>query len=358
MSVLVPVLDEAESIEATVAVMASQRFDGLLEFLFADGGSADGTRERLAAMARRDPRIRVLDNPLRGTASGLNVCLREARGTYVARMDGHTFYPPDYLARGVARLERGDVAWVAGPQLPEARGPVSQGVVDALASPLGRGASKKWAAGEAEFDLDTGVFCGVWRRADVLAHDGWDEGWPRNQDSEMAARFLRRGQRIVCVPAMAARYLPRDSARGLWRQYRGYGEYRARTALRHPTSLRRSALLPPLVVVDVATAVLAPSRPVRRLARVGAALYGLAIGAGAARTAREHGPARGLRVAQVLLTMHLAHGVGFFAGARRWGMPWRAVTVAAGLPPREAERAPFPGPVDAPSLAAATEQER
>ncbi|HEU4973482.1 MAG TPA: glycosyltransferase [Baekduia sp.] len=357
-SVLIPVLDEGATIEATVAAMTAQRFPGRVEFLFADGDSGDDTRERLEALARRDPRIRVLRNPLRGTASGLNVCLRAARGEFVARMDAHTYYPDDYLALGVERLRRGGTTWVAGPQAPEGRGTISEAVTIALASPLGRGASRKWgdeAAPDAEFELDTGVFCGVWRRADVLRHGGWDEGWPRNQDSEMAARFLRAGERIICLPAMSARYLPRNTLRGLWRQYRGYGTYRARTALRHPTSLRRSALLPPLLVLDVAAAVAAPVRPLRRLAQLGAGAYLAVVLTAVARALGARRSRSALAVGLVLPTMHLAHGAGFWAGARRWGLPWRALLVAAGLPARPDERGPYDGGVSAQSLTAADE---
>src|ERR1700690_1026342 len=89
-SVLVPVLNEERHIAETVAAMLAQRFDGRFELLFADGRSQDRTREILEELAENDSRIRVFDNPRRGTPSGLNVCLREARGEYVARMDAHT----------------------------------------------------------------------------------------------------------------------------------------------------------------------------------------------------------------------------------------------------------------------------
>src|SRR6478672_9780676 len=162
-SVLVPVLDEADGIVEVVAEMARQDFPGAVEFLFADGNSADATVALLTQLARADPRIQVLRNPRGGTPSGLNVCLREARGEYVARMDAHTLYPPDYLTVGVARLRAGGADWVAGPQIANGRSGVARAVATALTSPLGRGASKRWTAAsdEAEVDLDTGVFCGV-----------------------------------------------------------------------------------------------------------------------------------------------------------------------------------------------------
>jgi succinoglycan biosynthesis protein ExoA len=286
----------------------------------------------------------VLDNPRRGTPSGLNVCLATARGSYVARMDAHSLYPPRYLQLGIDRLRHGDVSWVAGPQIPQARGRVSRAVATALSTWLGRGTSRRWGDGDGEYDLDTGVFCGVWRREDVLAHGGWDEGWLRNQDSELAARFLRAGQRIVGVSEMAARYTPRDSLASLWRQYRGYGMYRAKTARRHPTSLRRTAILPPLLVLDAAAALTAP-RVLRGLARLGVVAYLAALAA-----ATAHAAADGQRpdplVAAVLATMHLAHGVGFLEGSLRWGVSWDALRALAG----GSEPTPYRGPICAPSL--------
>ncbi|MBB4661675.1 glycosyltransferase [Conexibacter arvalis] len=351
-SVLVPVLDESRDIADAVASMTAQEFDGTIEFLFADGRSTDDTRAKLEALAAHDPRIRVFDNPRRGTASGLNVCLREARGTYVVRMDAHTLYPACYVQAGVDRLRDGGAAWVAGPQQPLARGVVARAVVAALSSRLGRGASRRWSrndAPEAEYELDTGVFCGVWRRADVLAHGGWDEAWPRNQDSELAARFLAAGERIVCLPAMAAQYIPRNSLRALWRQYRAYGSYRVKTAVRHPTSLRRSGLLPPLVVADALASVAAPTRRARRLARLGMLAYGGALAAAAADAARSGHGSDALLVPVALATMHLAHGTGFYGGCRRWGTPWPALANVARRRGATAI-APYAGPVEAPSL--------
>ncbi|MGX6450055.1 glycosyltransferase, partial [Patulibacter sp. S7RM1-6] len=119
---LIPVRDEAAHLPASVPAMLAQDLDGTFELLFVDGRSDDDTVALLTAMQARDPRIRILDNPHRTTAHALNVGLRAARGRHVARMDAHTVYPAGYLRLGVERLARGDVDWVAGPQVPEGRG--------------------------------------------------------------------------------------------------------------------------------------------------------------------------------------------------------------------------------------------
>lgn len=321
-SVLTPVLNEEAHIRETVADMRTQDFEGAVEFLFMDGRSADATRAILDELAREDPRIRVIDNPGRGISQGLNVGLQHARGEYVARMDAHTHYPPRYLARGVERLQTGDVAWVAGAPIPAGAGKWSRRVSIALRSPLGVGGSRKWAT-EGETELDTGVFGGVWRRSTLERLEGWDEGWAVNEDSELAARYCSAGGRIVGLPELAARYIPRDSIRGLARQYARYGFYRAKTARRHPGSMRRSLWLPPALVVTAAAAVAAP-RPVRDLARVGIAVYATALAAGSAR-APDAGPADRGALPLVFATMHASWGAGFLAGAARFGPPLAAV---------------------------------
>ena len=336
-SILVPVLNEERFIEPMVTAMRAQRFDGALEFVFADGGSSDRTREILGELAREDPRLRVFDNPRGTVSSGLNVALREARGTWVARMDGHTVYPANYVADGIARLERGDSNWISGPQRARGHNAVSRAIELALESPLGRGGSRKWsppARGDGapgdEFELDTGVFGGVWRRQTLLDYGGWDERWDKNEDSELAARFLRRGERLVCLPSMSADYAPRDTLRGLWRQYLDYGRFRALTARHHPASMRRSHLIAPALVVDGALTV-APGR-LGTLARLGCGVYAAALAVSGLQSARRSGRAAdAVLVPAVLATMHGAHGVGELAGAAQYGPPWAALALAAGL---------------------------
>ncbi len=334
-SVLVPVYNEERYIERTLAAMRGQRFDGALEFLFADGRSTDGTREVLERLAREDSRVRVLDNPGRSVSSGLNVALKHARGRWIARMDAHTMYPDDYIALGVRRLRAGDAQWVSGPPLPKGDSPVSRAVALALSTPFGRGGSRKWGRegerDEPELELDSGVFGGVWQRSTLLEYGGWDERWPRNSDSEMAARFIRRGERLICLPAMAAEYAPRDSLPGLWRQYVGYGQYRVRTSGRHPGSMRRSHLLPPAVVLNTAVAIAGP-RKLRALARIGAGLHlaGLVL-TGLRSLSHAQEPADAALVPIVLGTMHLAFGYGALAGVAEYGVPWAALARVSGL---------------------------
>ena len=325
-SVLVPVLNEIEHIEETAARMRAQRLDGTLEFLFIDGGSTDGTRAILDQLAAEDRRVRLLHNPERHIPAALNVGLRHAAGHYVARMDAHTFYPDDYLQRGVRRLEQGDVGWASGPALPFGTDRSSRRVALALSSWLGVGGASFRRDATGEFDSDTG-FTGVWLRATLLRFGGWDEASLVNEDAELAARVREAGQRIVCVPEMAARYVPRNSLTALARQYWRYGMYRARTSRLHPRSLRRSNLLPPALALTVTGAVTGPTA-VSRPARAGLAAYLAAVASASAAATRRASVSDALSLPLVFITMHVTWGFGFLAGSIRFGPPASAVLAA------------------------------
>jgi glycosyltransferase involved in cell wall biosynthesis len=291
--------------------------------LLVDGGSDDDTKAILAELAESDSRIRLLENPAQTTPVALNIALSHARGDYVARMDAHSRFPSNYLATGVERLRREDaVEQVTGPMLPEGTGRWSRRVSLALETRLGIGGSGRWEAAvrdkAEEIELDTGVFAGVWRRSTVDRLGGWDCGFPVNQDSELAARIIERGGRIVSISSMVATYLPRDGVLALARQYGRYGYYRAKTASRHPGSLRASHLFPPGLVLTAAAAVTAP-KPLRANARAGIWLYAAAVVAEGVR-ARRRAPfhvAAGLPA--VLVTMHATWGIGFLLGTARFG---------------------------------------
>lgn len=358
-SVLVPVRDEQALIASTARTILSQRFDGSIELLLIEGRSQDGTRETLEQLASEDDRVRVLDNPNGDLASALCIGLQAANGEFVAKMDAHTYFPPTYLQTGVERLRRGDVNWVSGPPIPYGVDRCSRAVALALGTRLGIGGSGKWAArfsetaagsqdgtagshngtagsqdstasfaGEPAKDeekqLDTGVFSGIWRRSVLERLGGWQPDWPVNEDSELASRYLAAGEQILGLRSMGARYVPRNSLRGLARQYWRYGFYRAKTAGRHPDSMRRSHLVPPLLLLVLLIAPLLGAHG-RRLAGIALASYLAAQALTTASVTRqaEDGEARLLPL--VFTTMHLSFGAGWLAGCVRFGFPSAAV---------------------------------
>jgi cellulose synthase/poly-beta-1,6-N-acetylglucosamine synthase-like glycosyltransferase len=277
----------------------------------------------------------------------LNIGLRNARGEFVVRMDAHAYYPPDYVAKAIARLRRGEVACVCGPQIPYGTGKWSQRVALALGSRLGTAGSPKWpsedgggrgsGAGERELGTDSGVFGGAWRRSTLEAHGGWNEGWPLNQDCELHARISAAGGRTVMLSELGARYVPRDSLTALARQYWRYGQYREKTARAHSETLRPAHLLTPALALTVVASMLSP-RSVRRVARAGLLLYAASVGVVSARTQRSAGLRTALSLPLVFAVMHLSWGFGYLLGCARFGPPLAGLIRVLRLASRSASR--------------------
>ena len=322
-SVLIPVLNEEAYVEATVASVLAQRFDGELEVFLIDGGSDDRTAQIIASLAAKEPRIRVRTNPGRRIPNALNIGLREASGEFVVRMDAHASYPPDYIAQGIERLEAGGVACVSGPPVPQGDGNCSRRVALAVPTWLGMGGGV-FQNPSRETDVDTS-FTGVWRRSTLIDVGGWDEGWEVNEDSELCARIQAQGGRYVSIPGMAAGYVPRNSLGELARQYWRYGKYRAKTAHRHPGSIRRSHVLPPGLVIALAISEVGGGRA-RRLLRPLLASYVAALGIASAQAAVGGASLRdALALPAVFTVMHVSWGAGYIYGCLRFGVPAAAL---------------------------------
>ena len=220
-SVILAVLNESEFIDLSVGDLLSQDYEGAIEIIVADGGSTDGTLEKLTSLASRDSRVRVLANPERRQAHGLNIAAAHAGFSVLARADGHTRYAPDYLSRSVdALLELGGA--VGGRMNPVGRSGFGRAVAAAMNSPLTMGPARFHHAVNRE-EVDT-VYLGI------LEKPGFDElggfrAFPSgsSEDADFYYRWRQSGRKVYVDPSISSTYSPRESIGSLWRQYWRYG---------------------------------------------------------------------------------------------------------------------------------------
>ena len=116
-SVLVPVIDEAETV-GELARRVAAVLDGLgrrFEIVFVDDGSRDGTPERVREAHAADPRVKLVR--LRrnfGKAAALSAGFDHSRGELVITMDGDLQDDPEEIPRFLATLEEQDLDLVSG----------------------------------------------------------------------------------------------------------------------------------------------------------------------------------------------------------------------------------------------------
>lgn len=313
LSVIMPLRDEAATLDAAVRSVLAQQYPGDFEVVLAVAPSTDDTLGVAERAAERNRRVRVVANPRGSTSAGLNAAIAACSGSVVARVDGHAELSDGYLERAVELLDETGADNVGGIQDAQGETPFERAVAAAMTSRFGTG-DAKFHYGGAPGPTDT-VYLGVFRRDVFDRVGGFDETLVRNQDYELNWRIREAGGTVYFDPDLRVRYRPRGSWRGLARQYFQYGRWKRAVGRRHPRSLRWRHLVPPATVVAIGfgTALGVWVETLFLLAPLGY-LIALAVASVAASVGRR-GRAS-LWVPVVFMTMHFAWAVGFLIPVR------------------------------------------
>lgn len=253
---VVPCLNEAAHLPKLLAQLAADPDIALV--VVADGGSTDGSRAIVSAMADHNPRLCLLDNPARIQSAGINLAVYQYGGGYdwLLRVDAHCQYPDHYAAKLLGAAASTGAQSIVVPMLTKANSGFQTAVAAAQNSVIGTGGSPHRHLVSGRF-VDHGHHALMDINA-FRAAGGYCEAMPCNEDAELDHRLLRDGNRIWLEPSAAIEYFPRSTALSLWRQYFRYGVGRARMLRRHQVTPALRQVLPLLVPVALVTAVLAP----------------------------------------------------------------------------------------------------
>ena len=101
-SVIIPAFNAADYIEAAILSATRQEVPGL-EIIVVDDRSTDDTRERVRAIAEREPRVSMVELPRNGGPSAArNAGITAARGRWIALLDADDSFLPGRLATLIA----------------------------------------------------------------------------------------------------------------------------------------------------------------------------------------------------------------------------------------------------------------
>ncbi len=332
-TIAMPAFNEEDYIEACIASVQAQDYPpDLIEVLIADGRSTDRTREIVARINEQDPRIKLVDNPARLQAAGLGLIVKQATGDVIVRMDVHAEYAPDYVRTCVETLEKTGADNVGGAQRAKAKTAFQRALCAALDSPLGVGNARYRSADEEGY-VDT-VFLGAFRRKVFETIGLWDPGAITNEDAELNQRILDAGGQIYLSRDIVVHYFPRDTLKGLAKQYFRYGRGRARTLLKLGRFPTVRPVIPFLMVSGASALLTLP--PLWPLAPAAFATYALATGAEAVRVGAKLGPRAIATIWAIFPVLHASHGAGFAAGLLQYLRKPDWPTEPERIPPRKA----------------------
>jgi succinoglycan biosynthesis protein ExoA len=314
-SVVLPCRNEASCIDTCIRTLLAQKQPvGGMEVVVADGMSDDDTREILQRLAAQYPIIKIVDNPGKTTACGLNVAILAAQGEIIVRVDAHTEYASDYVVQCVEVLERTGADNVGGPARTKAVSFVQRAVAAAYHTPCVVGGSRFHDV-DYEGDVDT-VTYGCWRRSGFDRFGLFDEGLVRNQDDEHNLRIVRSGGRIWQSPQIRSWYMPRSSLTLLWRQYFQYGYWKARVIQKHRQAASIRHLIPGLFVLSLIWVALVCPFTHRAEWFLGLELlaYGCFVLLASCMTACQHGWGLLPILPVVIVVYQISYGLGFLLG--------------------------------------------
>jgi len=105
LSIVVPTYQRRELLKRCTDALRRQDTLAPYEIIIADDGGEDGVRELVAALARRDRRVRYVYGPHAGPAAAKNCGIACARANLIAFVDDDWIVAPDFVRRIVAFFE-------------------------------------------------------------------------------------------------------------------------------------------------------------------------------------------------------------------------------------------------------------
>jgi biofilm PGA synthesis N-glycosyltransferase PgaC len=258
-TVIVAAYNEEAAIRETLEYALRQDYPGTLKIVVADDGSTDGTNAIAAAVAREDPRVRIVSSEHGGKSEALNAALSTVRTPLVATIDADTLLMPYALRRAVGRMLSSppDTVAVAGSVL----------VRNSRSGALARVQEWDYFLAIASVKRQQALFQGTLvaqgafsvYRTDAVVDAG---GWPNKigEDIVLTWALIRNGGRTIFEPTAIAftdapvrfRHFVRQRrrwARGMIEGLREHGRHLLRGRRLHVHAVAANCLFPYLDTV-------------------------------------------------------------------------------------------------------------
>lgn len=228
MSVVVPVRNGERTVAETIrSLLALDYPRNLLELIFVNNGSRDGTGEILA---EHSDVIRVVDEPKSGRSTARNAGIRAAGNAVVAFTDADCIADPAWLSQLLLPLEDSKVGIAGGKILaPRPCNPVEEfgervhdheRAINFYKPPYA--VTANWAS----------------RRSVLLETGGFDQNLRRGEDVDLAYRIVQAGYRIVYQDRALIYHRNQPDLRRLFREGLAHGLCSVQVLKKHQGFLR------------------------------------------------------------------------------------------------------------------------
>lgn len=221
-SVVIPTHDRRESLLSVLTALARQTMDPAdFEVVVV----CDGCTDDSAAAARAldlTYRLSVIEQPGQGPASARNRALAQTTGEVIVFIDDDVIPTPELLQHHLDEHRRDAAAVVIGPLLAPADyrlDPWTQWEANTLKGQYEAMTAGRWSPTPRQFYTGNASA----RRAHLVASGGFDTGFRRAEDVELAYRLQAMNLKFVFAPAAAGWHRARRPLRSWIDAARAYG---------------------------------------------------------------------------------------------------------------------------------------
>lgn len=252
-SIIIPTRNEEEFIIQTLDSIMGQSYSReLMEIIIADGESDDNTCDLIRGYIKNHSNVILLNNPERVVPYALNYAIRKSTGDVIVRLDAHSKYPANYVARLVEELVRLKADNVGGvwKTTPVDDGLVATSIAMATSHPLGIGDASYRLDNKEVKKVDTVPF-GCFTR-EVFNRIGlFDTDLIRNQDDEFNGRIIKNGGEIYLIPDVEIEYYARGTFKTMMKMFYQYGLFKPLVNQKLGSAATIRQFIPPLFVLFV-----------------------------------------------------------------------------------------------------------
>lgn len=217
----------ADTLEELLLSLTAQDYSGWWELLIADNGISTASRDLIARLAPRFPRLSVIDAAQRrGKGHAVNSAVAAAQGSHLVMLDCDDVVSGDYLRHMAAALADHDFV---GARLDSAE--LNPGWARARRVPL-QESSLEILHNYRPAVVGAGMAVS---RAAFEAVGGFDPALLTQQDIDLSWRLDGAGYTAHFVPDAVVLYRYRQDVRGIFAQERRYGRGEVALYLKHST---------------------------------------------------------------------------------------------------------------------------